>query len=140
MNNGFITRIEALNNLVSNNNSVAYRYYLLVAILMLIELMPVIAKTLLPDGSYDEKVRLREALEKELTRKNHERELALKELHNQSAFEQDTQFIKDALTEADTERRKKMKEQLTAWQTSNNGALNTTWQEMKRDTFLEPEN
>lgn len=139
LNNGFITRIEALNNLVSHNNSVAYRYYLLVAILMLIELMPVIAKTLLPDGSYDEKVRLREALEKELTQKNHERELTLKEMHNQSAFEQDIQFIKDALTEADTERRKKMKEQITAWQTNNNSSLNTTWQEMKRDTFLQQE-
>lgn len=139
LNNGFITRIEALNNLVNNNNSVAYRYYLLVAILMLIELMPVIAKTLLPDGSYDEKVRLREALEKELTLKNHERELALKELHNQSAFEQDTQFIKDALKEADSERRKKMKEQITSWQTGNNSTLDATWQKMKRDTFLQQE-
>ncbi len=63
LNDGFITRIEALNNLIKNNTSVAFRYYLLVAILMLIELMPVIAKTLLPSGAYDEHVRLREAYE-----------------------------------------------------------------------------
>lgn len=63
LNDGFITRIEALNNLIKNNSAVAFRYYLLVAILMLIELMPVIAKTLLPSGTYDEHVRLREAYE-----------------------------------------------------------------------------
>jgi hypothetical protein len=63
LNDGFITRIEALNNLIKNNSAVAFRYYLLVAILMLIELMPVIAKTLLPSGTYDEHVRLQEAYE-----------------------------------------------------------------------------
>jgi hypothetical protein len=63
LNDGFITRIEALNNLINNNTAVAFRYYLLVAILMLIELMPVIAKTLLPTGTYDEHARLREAYE-----------------------------------------------------------------------------
>ncbi len=63
LNDGFITRIEALNNLIKNNGAVAFRYYLLVAILMLIELMPVIAKTLLPSGTYDEHAKLREAYE-----------------------------------------------------------------------------
>jgi hypothetical protein len=63
LNDGFITRIEALNNLIKNNTAVAFRYYLLVAILMLIELMPVIAKSLLPSGTYDEHVKLREAYE-----------------------------------------------------------------------------
>lgn len=139
LNNGFITRIEALNNLVSNNTSVAFRYYLLVAILMLIELMPVIAKTLLPDGSYDEKVRLREALEKELTQKNHERELALKELHNQSAFEQDSQFIKDALKEADTARKQNMKESIGTWKNERTSSLDETWKDLKRDMLLQQE-
>ncbi len=63
LNDGFITRIEALNHLIDNNGSVAFRYYLLVAILMLIELMPVIAKTLLPSGTYDEHARLQENFE-----------------------------------------------------------------------------
>ena len=63
LNDGFITRIEALNNLIDNNKSVAFRYYLLVSILMLIELMPVIAKTLLPSGTYDEHANLQEAFE-----------------------------------------------------------------------------
>ncbi len=63
LNDGFITRIEALNNLIKNNSAVAFRYYLLVVILMLIELMPVIAKTLLPSGTYDEHAKLQEEYE-----------------------------------------------------------------------------
>lgn len=63
LNDGFITRIEALHNLIKDNTAAAFRYYLLVAILMLIELMPVIAKTLLPSGTYDEHARLQEAYE-----------------------------------------------------------------------------
>lgn len=79
LNDGFITRIEALNNLIDKNRSVAFRYYLLVAILMLIELMPVIAKTLLPSGSYDEHARLQEAFEiSELQKRYHQ--LAEKEV------------------------------------------------------------
>src|SRR5688572_4714051 len=40
LNDGFLTRIEALNNLLENNNALKFRYYLIVFILMLIELMP----------------------------------------------------------------------------------------------------
>lgn len=52
MNHGLITRIEAMDHLIQQNNAVAFRYYLLVVLLMLIELMPVLAKYLLPSGTY----------------------------------------------------------------------------------------
>jgi len=139
LNNGFITRIEALNNLVSDNTAVAIRYYLLVAILMLIELMPVIAKTLLPNGSYDEKVRLREELETTLTQNNHKRELALKEQYNQIAFEQDGQFIKDFFEEVASERRDKMQEQIGAWKNEKNQSLDDTWKDLKRNMMMKQE-
>ncbi|MGB3115569.1 MAG: DUF4407 domain-containing protein, partial [Ferruginibacter sp.] len=86
-NDGFLTRIEALNNLIKNNNALQMRYYLIVCILMLIELMPVIAKTILPVGSYDEKVALREEMEREVARGNIKQEQQLKEYYNQMAFE-----------------------------------------------------
>ena len=70
LNDGFLVRIEALNNLIKNNSAMAFRYYLLVILLVLIELMPVIAKSLLPVGAYDERVRLREELEKETAASN----------------------------------------------------------------------
>ncbi|MGI8636089.1 MAG: DUF4407 domain-containing protein, partial [Segetibacter sp.] len=43
LNNGFLTRIEALNNLVKKNATLQWRYILIVVILMLIELMPVLS-------------------------------------------------------------------------------------------------
>ncbi len=140
LNDGFITRIEALNNLVSDNNAVAYRYYLLVAIFLLIELMPVISKMLLPEGSYEEKVLLRERIEKDLTRSNHERELALKELYNQTAHEQDAVFIKEFFTGAESERREKMNERLKIWKDEKNASFDGMWDDLKKDMLTKQEN
>ncbi len=140
LNDGFITRIEALNHLVQNNTAVAFRYYLLVAILLLIELMPVIAKTLLPEGTYEEKVLLREQIEKELTRSNHQRELALKELYNQTAFEQDSVFIKDFFTESEQERKEKMRAQIQAWKEGETKSFDSMWDDMKKDMLTKQEN
>lgn len=139
LNDGFITRIEALNHLVQNNTSVAFRYYLLVAILLLIELMPVISKTLLPEGSYDTKLRLREELEKQLTENNHTRELALKELYNQTAFEQDSRFIKEFFTQSEQERQEKMTAQLKAWKAGENKSFDGLWEDMKREMLTKQE-
>ncbi len=140
LNDGFITRIEALNHLVQNNNSVAFRYYLLVAILLLIELMPVISKTLLPEGSYDTKLRLREELEKQLTENNHTRELALKELYNQTAFEQDSHFIKTFFNQSEQERQQKMTTQLKEWKAGENKSFDGLWEDMKREMLTKQEN
>lgn len=140
LNDGFITRIEALNNLVGNNNAVAFRYYLLVAIFLLIELMPVISKLLLPEGSYEEKVQLRENLEKELNRNNNHRELALKELYNQTAFEQDSVFIKDFFNAAEAERREKMMEKLKSWKEEKQASFDGMWEDLKRDMMTRQEN
>ncbi len=140
LNDGFITRIEALNHLVQNNGSVAFRYYLLVAILLLIELMPVISKTLLPEGTYDEKVSLREQIEKELTQNNHQRELALKELYNQTAFEQDSGFIKEFFVQSEKERKERMTEQLQTWKEEKTKSFDGLWDDMKRDMLTKQEN
>jgi hypothetical protein len=141
LNDGFITRIEALNHLVQQNSSVAFRYYLLVAILLLIELMPVISKTMLPEGSYDEKVLLRENLEKELNQNNHRRELALKELYNETAFEQDSIFIKDFFDQTEKERREKMMSGPgKTWKEEKTKSFDGLWDDMKRDMLTKQEN
>ncbi len=139
LNDGFITRIEALNHLVQNNVSVAFRYYLLVVILLLIELMPVITKTMLPEGSYDKKLDLREALEKELAQKNHERELAIKELYNQTAFEQDSGFIKEFFGQAEQERKQKLSARMQEWKGNDNKSFDALWEDMKRDMLTRQE-
>lgn len=140
MNDGFLTRIEALNHLIRNNAAAQFRYYLLLVILVLIELMPVIAKSLLPDGTYDEKVRLKEVMEKQVTESNIQHEGKLKEMYNRLAFEQDHEFIREFFDEARNERKQKMRERLQRWKESDNGSFGKLWESLKRDVLTRQEN
>lgn len=139
LNDGFITRIEALNHLLQQNNAVAIRYYLLVMILLLIELMPVIAKSLLPEGSYDRKLQLREEIEKTLIENNHRREKELKELYNQTAHEQNTAFVSRFFTRSETERNQRMEEQLHSWHQNNNTRFQQLWDQVKNSGVTKEE-
>lgn len=140
MNDGFLTRIEALHHLIQNNAAAQFRYYLLIIILVLIELMPVIAKSLLPDGTYDEKVKLKEAMERVVTEKNIQQEGSLKEIYNRLAFEQDSEFIRDFFNEARNERKQKMFEKINKWKESDNGSFDKLWESLKRDVLTKQEN
>lgn len=140
LNDGFLTRIEALHNLLENNSAAQSRYYLLIIILVLIELMPVIAKTILPNGSYDEKIFLREQLEKEMAFSNIEKEKALKELYNRAAFEQDSDFINNFFEKSKAGREEKMLEKLAAWKKDSDGSFDTVWNDIKKDFLTKQEN
>jgi spore cortex formation protein SpoVR/YcgB (stage V sporulation) len=74
---------------------------------MLIELMPVLAKTLLPSGTYDEKVRLTEEMEKEVAEANQQKEKGLKELYNALAKEKDETFIREFFASSEKKDTKK---------------------------------
>lgn len=137
LNDGFITRIQALNSLVRSNSAVAFRYYLLVAILLLIELMPVISKTLLPEGGYEEKAKLREAGERELVRNNERRAIELKERFNEMSFEENLAFMRQFFNETRTERAAKMKEQLASWRNGDPKRLDELWEQMKHELLNE---
>ena len=140
MNDGFLTRIEALHHLIQNNTAAQFRYYLLIIILVLIELMPVIAKSLLPDGTYDEKVRLREIMERQVTETNIQHEGRLKELYNKLAYEQDCEFIRGFFDEARNERKLKMLERLQRWKESDNDSFDQMWESIKRNVLTKQEN
>lgn len=117
LNNGFITRIEALNNLVQSSTAVAFRYYLLVFILLLIELMPVLAKLLLPVGTYELKVRLQEEMEKELAEKN--------------------QLIINQFFElAHTIKIAKLEETLASWQSNSSKKMDELWIDFNKDHLI----
>lgn len=139
LNDGFLTRIEALNNLIRTNSTLMVRYWLLVIILVLIELMPVIAKTLLPAGTYDAKVFAREEMEKLVLEDNMGKEQQLKQLYNQLAFEQDAGFIRSFFEEAKSKRQEKMKESMAAWQNSNQ-SFDGIWKEVKDGMLTKQEN
>lgn len=140
LNNGFLTRIEALNNLVKSNSALQWRYILIVIILMLIELMPVLSKMLLPAGTYDEKVRLREELEREIAESNHLKEKELKEMYNQLAKENDQNFLRQFFVATEEERKEKMKANLAAWATNNEESFDGFWEKLKRDMLTKQEN
>ncbi len=140
LNNGFLTRIEALNNLVKNNDALAFRYYLIVFILMLIELMPVIAKTLLPTGSYDEKVMLREEMEIDIANSNIRKEQQLKELYNQMAFESDHEAITAFFSMSKDDRHEKMRAFSKKWKEENHQTFDGLWEKMKKEILTKQEN
>lgn len=108
LNNGFITRIEALNHLVQSSNAVAFRYYLLVALLLLIELMPVLAKLLIPEGTYELKVQLRLEIERQ------------KELNNQA-------LIKAFFEQSYPARKGKMESLLSTWKNNSTNSFKENW-------------
>ena len=139
-NDGFLTRIEALNNLIKSNSALQFRYYLLVAILMLIELMPVIAKTLLPSGSYDEKVRLREEMEKELAFSNTKKEQELKEMYNAIAKTNDEEAITAFFSLTKEDKTEKMKAFSQRWREEKRDTFDGLWSKMKREILSKQEN
>jgi hypothetical protein len=140
LNNGFLTRVEALTNLLKNNSALQFRYYLIIFILILIELMPVIAKTLLPSGSYDEKVMLREEMEVELANTNMKKEQALKEIYNQMAFDNDKEAITAFFSLTKDDRNEKMKAFSKKWKEENHQTFDGLWEKMKKEIFTKQEN
>ncbi|MEO6734474.1 MAG: DUF4407 domain-containing protein [Ferruginibacter sp.] len=139
-NDGFLTQIEALNNLIKDNNALKSRYYLLVIILLLIELMPVIAKTLLPAGTYDEKVQLREEMEKEIAHSNIRKEQELKELYNSLAQQNDSDAIAAFFNLTQESRSEKMKDFTKKWKEENHQTFDGLWERMKKEILTKQEN
>ena len=140
LNDGFLTRVEAMNNLLKNNPELQFRYYLIVIILVLIELMPVIAKTMLPSGTYDEKAKLREEMEMDMAFTNIRLEQQLKEMYNQAAFEQDRSVITAFFTLTREDRNEKMKTFSKKWLEGNHQSFDGLWEKMKKEILTKQEN
>ncbi len=139
-NDGFLTRIEALNNLTENNSALKYRYYLLVAIIILIELLPVLSKSLLPSGTYEEKVAAREAMEKQMVVKNINRERELKELYNSLAFDNDSEIIRLFFAETSEQQSDKIRSFAQSWRNNSEETFDGLWQRMKKEIISKHEN
>jgi hypothetical protein len=137
---GFLTRIEALQHLLNGNAALRYRYYLLMAILVLIELMPVIAKMMLPSGTYEEKMMLREEMEKEMAFANMNRERELKELYNRLMTENDGRAIEEFFTRTREKRADRMRTMADRWTGSPRDTFDGVWDRVKRDILGKLEN
>ncbi len=139
LNTGFLTRIEAMNNLLKENSALQFRYYLILIILMLIELMPVIAKTLLPVGVYDEKVKQREALETVMIQESTDYEKQMRRLYNQLAMKQDTETIEEFFQMQKEEQKTKLTHFGKDWK-RNDENVQGFWEKIKQQMISRPEN
>ena len=140
LNDGFLTRADALNNLVKANTALQFRYYLIIVILMLIELMPVIAKFMLPTGTYDEKVRLREEMEKNIAEENSNTEKEVKLLYNRLAKEADIETLHEFFEHSKEERKEKIKKFVKQWQEEKDGTIDGFWTKIKKNVITKQEN
>lgn len=139
LNTGFLTRIEAMNNLLKENGALQFRYYLILIILMLIELMPVIAKTLLPNGVYDEKVRQRELLEKTLVQESMDYEKDMKRLYNKLSMQHDTETMEEFFRMNKEEQKNKFNHLGKDWK-RNDENMQGFWARVKEQMISRPEN
>jgi hypothetical protein len=131
-NDGFLTQIEALQHLLQNHPALQYRFYLLMAILLLIELMPLLSKLLLPAGTYDEKVRLREAMEKEMAELQilHQKEVSI--VYQAAVKDHDNEMINTFFTTHKTDRLEKMQLYNKEWKEDEGISFKTLVQKIIR--------
>ncbi|BAV04102.1 protein of unknown function [Filimonas lacunae] len=90
---GFLTQVEALNDLISEHPPLQTRYRLVILIITLIEVMPVLSKLLLPKGEYEERIAQQTALGMYKAELAAEREKALQQHYATSATEADKASI-----------------------------------------------
>jgi hypothetical protein len=137
---GFLTRVEAMQHLLDSNTALRYRYYLIVALLMLIELMPVIVKSLLPSGSYDEKAWLREELEKEMAFEVIQKEKALKRMYNELSHESDQSVIREFFEKSMASRRERMDDFSVRFRDDQKTTFDQMWEKVKHGILSKQEN
>jgi len=140
LSNGFLTQIEALNNLIKTNSTLQYRYWLLIVLLLLIELMPIIAKSILPIGSYDKKVIGREQIEEQTIQSNTQKEIELKELYNQLAFEKDKEFIENFFKQTKETRLEILATETANWKKDTTKSFDLFWKMIKERMLTKQEN
>lgn len=132
LNNGFLTRIEAMQHLVEANRAVAFRYYLIVVILMLIELMPVIIKMMMPSGPYEQQVQTTDLLNKE---KIEHKANILRELEKTietKTMETNNQILEHTFSALGQSQRREIEEMIHEWEKTRSQPIAAWWAVMRK--------
>jgi hypothetical protein len=127
---GFLTRVETLDDLMLVHPPVKYRYRLVIMLIMMIELMPLLTKLMMPSGLYEEKVQ--DAVQQRKLYWQTER-AALKEVEKafyETALSTDKQLQADVMHEINEYRRKQAEEQFDQWK-QNPGKVRQLWDQLK---------
>lgn len=130
MSEGFLIRVAALQSLFEKDEHFALqkRYYLILIILVLFELIPIISKLYLPTGSYDERVRLKDDMELQMAAYNQEQSLDLKKHFNDSAQASDKLLASEVYKKLPDHRDEQIDELMQEWKASPSQSF---------DSFLE---
>ncbi|MGN6491110.1 MAG: DUF4407 domain-containing protein [Agriterribacter sp.] len=130
LSDGFLTRIETLDDLMLTHPPVKYRYRLVIMLIMMIELMPLLTKLMMPSGLYEEKVQ-DAVLEKKLAWLNEK--AALKEVEKEffeKAAATDLLLQQEIMAEMDAWRRKEAAQAFNQWK-QNPGKVRQFWEGIK---------
>lgn len=135
LNNGFLTRIEAMQHLVEGNQAVAFRYYLIVAILMLIELMPVIIKTMMPSGPYEQQVQTTDLLNKEMIQHKASMRRALEKSIEEKTIESNKKALDYLNSKLEESQFREADRLISTWETNANQPISSWWSALRRRLF-----
>lgn len=130
LSDGFLSRIETLDDLMVSHPPVKDRYRLVIMIIMLIELMPLLTKLMMPSGLYEEKVM--DSIHQQKLAWLNER-AALKEIEKEfyeKAAETDKQLQADVMAEIDAFRRSEAQKRFNEWKQSP-GKIRQFWEQIK---------
>lgn len=117
---GFLIRVDALQSLFEKDEHYALqkRYYLILLILVLFELIPIISKLYLPTGSYDEKVKLQDELELKLAHINQEQNLDFHQHIYNTAQDSDKLLSAELYKQLPIKQQEKLDELMEEWKAS----------------------
>lgn len=134
LNDGFLIRIETLDDLMLLHPPVQYRYRLVIFLIMLIELMPLLTKLMMPSGLYEEK--LNDAVNAQRTTLQLERgaRQAMENKFYEQAAKQDQLLQEQVLAEIDAWRREQASEQFRTWK-QQPGPIRKFWNSIKTSLF-----
>ncbi len=131
LNDGFLTRVQALNNLLKGNTALLTRYLLILFILVLIELLPVLAKTMLSSPYYEQQLALQQAANSKLQQQAVANEQALREQYMQLAQAYDAKALEEFFALGHQQQQEKLQHLFSRWKEDDLPALNGLWQQTK---------
>ena len=130
LHDGFLTRIETLDDLMLVHPPVKYRYRLVILLIMMIELMPLLTKLMMPSGLYEEKVQDAVQQKKLLWQTERAALMEVEKSFYETALSADKQLQADVMQEINELRRQQVEKEFTQWK-QNPGKVRQFWEQLK---------
>ncbi len=128
---GFLTRIETLDDLMLQHPPVKYRYRIILVLILLIELMPLLTKLMMPSGLYEELLNAASQDEKELIKLRKQYASAVEKEYYQQALAADRELQESMLKEIHQARKEMAEESLQEWK-QQKGTVSGFWDGLKK--------